>query len=376
MIEKNIYDIISRLIIEKVSDEDMEKFDAWLSENPENRRQYEAFMARTDLTSVYGIGKEKKVENTRKSLWIGAAFAVAACAVAFMVFMWHGESKVIAPQLNSSTIAAIKAAETSGHNNADIVIRNADNVSINGGNATLGNDSLLNEFCQNFADDEALEADIVTHHDKEFWMTLPDGTRVHLNYNTKLTYPLHFSGDKREVALDGEAYFFVAKDSRRPFIVHTPHGDVKQYGTQFNINTQYDSSTHLGKYGVQGKGVAVVLVSGSISVITPRGERMIHPNEMALLAASGSPSVKTVDPSVFTSWNTGTFAFENCALDKLMDVISQWYGLDVEFRTDSYRKVQFTGELDRYDSVKHDLHAISLITGLYFRLEGDKIIVE
>lgn len=376
MIEKNIYDIISRLIIEKVSDEDMEKLDAWLSENPENRRQYEAFMARTDLTSVYGIGKEKKVENTRKSLWIGAAFAVAACAVAFMVFMWHGESKVIAPQLNSSTIAAIKAAETSGHNNADIVIRNADNVSINGGNATLGNDSLLNEFCQNFADDEALEADIVTHHDKEFWMTLPDGTRVHLNYNTKLTYPLHFSGDKREVVLDGEAYFFVAKDNKRPFIVHTCNGDVKQYGTEFNINTHYDSKALLGSYGVKGRGVAVVLVNGSISVITRNGERMIRPSEMALLSNDGTPSVKQVDTAIFTSWNTGTFAFEGCPLEKLMDVMSKWYGLDVEFRTDAYRKVHFTGELDKYDSIKHDLHAISLITGLNFHLDGDKIIVE
>lgn len=376
MIEKEIYNIIYQLMIGSVSDEDMKRLDAWLEEKPENRRQYEAFMSRKDMASIYHLEGKKKEKKSFRSVWIGAACAVAACIVALMVMTWQGGGKAIAPELAPSTLAAIKATEGSGHNNADIVISNVDNENIDGGNATLGSDSLLNVFCQNFDDDEDLKADIVTHHDKEFWMTLPDGSRVHLNYNTKLTYPLQFTGNKREVVLDGEAYFFVAKDSKRPFIVHTRYGDVKQYGTEFNINTHYDSNTLLGNYGMQGKGVAVVLVNGSISVITRSGERMIRPSEMAILDADGSPAVKQVDAAIFTSWNTGTFAFDDCPFDKLMDVISKWYGVDVEFRTDAYRKVHFTGELDKYDSIKHDLNAISLITGLVLRLENNKVVVE
>lgn len=381
MKDNEIYDIISRLMLHTASDADMEKLDAWLSENPEHQRQFEVFMSRNDLARVYGIGRESKGESGKaarsvRPIWIGAACAIAACLVALVAFQWQGNSNVMKPELTPSTLAAIKTAESSGHNNADIVIRDADDVSVSGGNASLASDSLLNDFCQNFDNGEALKADIVTHHDKEFWMTLPDGTRVHLNYNTKLTYPLQFVGSTREVTLDGEAYFFVAKDSRHPFIVHTRYGDVKQYGTEFNINTHYDSRSLLGTYGVQGSGVAVVLVNGSISVITQNTERMIKPSEMALLSSNGNPSVKQVDAALFTSWNTGTFAFDNCSLDKLMDVIAKWYGCEVEFRNETFRKSRFTGELDKYDSIKNDLHAISLITGLNLKLENGKIIVE
>lgn len=375
-------------MLNDISENDMAKLDAWLCENPEHRRQFEAFMARTDMLSVYAMTEGtntdapatdvtlNKKPRMRQYAWGGFIGAIAAGLVALMIFLWQGDSKVVKPELTPATIAAMKAAETSGHNNADLIIRNTVNESIEGSNASFGNDSLLNVFCQNFDSEEALSADIVTHHDKEFWLTLPDGTRVHLNYNTKLTYPLQFSGDTREVALDGEAYFFVAKDSKHPFIVHTQYGDVKQYGTEFNINTHYDSQSILGTYGVKGKGVAVVLVNGSISVITRNGERMIRPSEMALLSADATPSVKQVDTALFTSWNTGTFAFEGCPLEKLMDVIAKWYGVEIEFRTESYRQVHFTGELDKYDSIKHDLHAISLITGLDIRLERDKIVVE
>lgn len=99
---------------------------------------------------------------------------------------------------------------------------------------------------------EDVKGTLTTRHDKEFWMTLPDGTRVHLNGNSRLSYPLAFKGDLREVALVGEAYFIVAKDKDHPFIVHTADGDIKEYGTEFNV------STH-------GTNTEVVLVTGSLS---------------------------------------------------------------------------------------------------------------
>ena len=74
-------------------------------------------------------------------------------------------------------------------------------------------------------------------------MTFEDGTRVHLNYNTTLKYPPHFGTTTRTVYLDGEAYFQVAKDSKRPFRVITVNGVVKQYGTTFNVNTHVPGIT-------------------------------------------------------------------------------------------------------------------------------------
>ncbi len=71
----------------------------------------------------------------------------------------------------------------------------------------------------------------------DFWITLDDGTIVHLNYNTRLRFPARFAGDSRTVYLDGEAYIKVAVDKDRPFMVVTSNATIKQYGTEFSVNT-------------------------------------------------------------------------------------------------------------------------------------------
>ena len=114
-----------------------------------------------------------------------------------------------------------------------------------------------------------------TYDDSEFWMTFEDGTRVHLNYNTTLKYPPHFTSNSRTVYLDGEAYFEVAKDNKRPFRVVTANGVVRQYGTSFNVNTYMNGVTK------------VVLVDGSVSVLPNLGgEYKMKPGELAVLHAA------------------------------------------------------------------------------------------
>lgn len=374
--EQNIYDILSHMLLGTVTEKEMEQLDAWLEESEENRRTYASFMSRTDLKHVHDLGTTTQNRITSKSVVL-LAVAMAASILLLIGFFWQGEDATVAPVLDTSTIAAITAAENSGHNDAEIILHKAGNEAEEDEVVNVGSDSILMALCSSVETEEEMTADIVTHHDKEFWMTLPDGTRVHLNYNTKLTYPLQFTGNAREVALEGEAYFFVAKDKRHPFIVHTHYGDIKEYGTEFNVSTRYDSRTSTGAYGIRGKGVAVVLVNGSISVITQKGtEHMLKPNDMAVMGNSGAPTVKQVDTAPFTAWNTGTFAFESCPLDRLMDVIGRWYGLEIEFKSDVARKMRFTGELDRYNDVRNDLEAISTITGLEIKAEGTKITIE
>lgn len=86
---------------------------------------------------------------------------------------------------------------------------------------------------------------ITTYQDKEYWLTLDDGTLVHLNYNTRMVCPERFIDGTRDVILDGEAYFMVAHDSRHPFVVHTPQGDIRVYGTEFNVSTRDGDCTEV-----------------------------------------------------------------------------------------------------------------------------------
>lgn len=389
-----IYDIIAKLLMGTISDEEQAVLDAWLGKSEENERLFNQFMQRTDMSMMYDNvesvemsgkktlqDKPQKQGLTKRMRIAGIAAAAASVVLAAGLYMWHSYVEVVAPELDQQTLAVVTAAEKGGRAGANMIIYDDRGEEVETmeqvQNQVLGGiyDMVKTKFA---TDDIDYTATVSTEGDKEFWMTLSDGTRVHLNNNSTLTYPVVFRGNAREVTLNGEAYFAVAKDRRHPFIVHTQYGDVKEYGTEFVVNTSYDSNESTASEGITGRGMSVVLVEGSISITPKNGaEHMMVPNELAVIPTGGkSCLMKTVDTAPFASWNTGTFSFDGCPMEALMDVIGKWYKLDVEYAHDGYRKIQFTGELDRYDGIEDDLNAINQITGMDLKVVGDKIIVE
>ena len=402
-----IYDIIVHSFTGKITQEEREELEAWLAESPQHQKLFDQFMNRTDMSQVYALhrfhrsGQDAFGEQRSASIvpmaerfnplgggnWKKALAVAVAVVLLYGVVWWHDYSKVVAPELDASTIAVIETAKQQGRTDAQVSVRGK---GANGRSIVLASAVNVDDEKElqklyggiNTGEDKDLQADdmladIVTYHDKEFWMTLPDGTRVHLNYSSSLTYPLQFTGGVREVTLEGEAYFFVAKDRRHPFVVHTKYGDVKQYGTEFDINTRYDSHTSTGAYGVEGKGLAVVLVNGSIS-ITPHGqsEHMLKPNDMAVLTSDSTHlQVRQIDTAPFTSWNTGSFAFEDCTLELLMDVVGRWYGKQYRFTSDHARQIKFTGEIDRYETLDNILSSLGKSTSTEISLSGNTIVI-
>ncbi len=290
--------------------------------------------------------------------WMRVAAILLVLVVGTMI-LFH--NRVEKPQLSEEVVAAIQQAEKSGKNQAVVTI-NGKSVPVNSVDAIADAQKIVSHQVTTKGGERIL----TTHHDTEFWMTLEDGTRVHLNYGTQLIYPVHFSGDTREVELIGEAYFYVAKDKNRPFIVHTPNGDVKQYGTEFNINTKDEIGA-----------TRIVLANGSIGV-TPKGgsEHMMQPNDMAILQPDETePIISQVDISPYVSWNTGTFTFDDCTLEQLMRVLSHWYNKQVAFEDEEIRQMRFTGEIDKYESIIPTMKAIHKVTGLRIEVRGKEIII-
>lgn len=330
---------------------------------------------------------EENEENEKHwsiALWLKVAGIAAVAVFAFMLGIqwWADYTKVVMPQIDEATLMARRTSIENGRSDAEVTIRRKD-ASTPAAKASVTDDNGLNNLYNSLSVNQSLTmsddiyADITTYHDKEFWMTLPDGTRVHLNYNSSLTYPLAFTGASREVELEGEAYFFVAKDNRRPFIVHTRYGDIKEYGTEFDVNTRYDSNDSPGAYGIRSKGLAVVLVKGSISIIPHNNdEYMLKPGDLAVVEHDAeAPQIRQVDTTPFTSWNTGSFAFNDCPLDKLLDVVGRWHGKSIKFADNSLRKIHFNGELDRYESLENIISALEKSTGTKMRVTSDVITV-
>lgn len=395
MTNDTIYDIIANFLLGTITQVEQSQLEAWLENSEDNKRQFMQFMQRNDMAEMYSVMKNveksnKKpadvtpIHNSHKNTARIAFISVAASIIIGIgIYMWRSYTQVIAPELDQMTLSALAAAEKAGRAGANVAIYDdkGDKMEVIEQIEELSS-GVINIFdiakSTFTADYINYTATISTEEDKEFWMTLSDGTRVHLNNNSKLTYPIIFNGKTREVTLEGEAYFCVAKDRRHPFIVHTQFGDIKEYGTEFVVNTSYDSRENSASEEFSGRNMSVVLVEGSISV-TPKNcsEHMMVPNELAVVPFGGkSCLMKTVDTAPFISWNTGTFAFDCCPLEALMDVIGKWYKLDVEFSHNDYRTIQFTGELDRYDGIEDDLNAINQITGLNINVVEGKIIVE
>lgn len=156
-----------------------------------------------------------------------------------------------------------------------------------------------------------------------FKVILADSSEVMLNANSKLRYPETFTGEKREVTLEGEGYFNVRK-SDKPFVVTTKNAVIEVYGTHFNINAY--SSTRIrttlisGQVGVSVKGKSEI------------AEIMLTPNHMLEMNAEGESMIVKVDPVQHTSWMKGDISVVDEPLLELLNRISRWYG--VEFTID------------------------------------------
>ena len=283
--------------------------------------------------------------------------------------LWYSQyTKVTPPEISESVQLAMQQSRENGKQDAKVDVLSkelsmmSDESGINEELRVKSEESL--SVTESLTKEQLLSARrITTMHDKEYWLTLDDGTLVHLNYNTRLIYPEKFGRGDRNVILDGEAYFMVAKDKSRPFIVHTPNGDVKVYGTEFNVNTTGDNTS-------------VVLVKGSVSV-TPTGgkEQLMNPGQLCEFSVENL-MLSTIDVEPYIAWNEGKFSFEEWPLERIMQVISRWYGREVVFTSEDIKHQQYSGNFDRYEDIHPTMEAIESITGLKITFAPGRIIIE
>ena len=201
---------------------------------------------------------------------------------------------------------------------------------------------------------------------EEYVITLEDGTRVWINAQTILKYPVSFVGEHREVILQGEAYFEVVKDVR-PFVVKTDGVDVEVLGTCFNVNT-YNQDI-----------IETTLQEGCVCVkVHTTGEKLIlKPNEMAEFQKSkGMIIKKSVDSYVNTAWKDGKFVFENETIEEIMQRLGRKYDFDIRYENENVKKQEFTGIIEYFPDVRNILHLIEGTATVVFEIKGKTIIVK
>ena len=200
----------------------------------------------------------------------------------------------------------------------------------------------------------------------EFRVVLSDGTVVHVNSGSRLTYPEVFAADQRRVVLSGEAYFEVAKDADRPFYVETEEVKIEVYGTQFNVNTLKEQT------------VQTVLVKGKIGISPRQGgmQQVMMPGQLASYdRRKQAITLKNVDVKPYVAWKDGVFYFEDQSLEEILSTLSLWYDVEVFYQNQGMKDLHFTGHLRRYEEITTILEAITEAIGVKFSLEKNVVIV-
>ena len=201
----------------------------------------------------------------------------------------------------------------------------------------------------------------------EYSLVLSDGTKVFLNADSELKYPVEFSDGKRIVDLKGEAYFEVHKDSLRPFIVRINGAEVTVLGTSFNVNT----------YGDDGQ-IYTTLVNGSVRVSSMKNkqEEILKPGMQSVMnVQSGLLTVRKVDVEPYVAWREGRFVFRAMTLDLIMRQLQRWYDFEVFYQNPELKDYEFRGVIKRDMDLDKVLSVIKVTTNVDFEVKGKVITI-
>ena len=191
-------------------------------------------------------------------------------------------------------------------------------------------------------------------------LVLQDGTEVWLNAKSKLVYPSRFEGKSRNVTVEGEAFFKVAKDSVKPFIVSAGEVEMKVLGTQFNVYSYPETGY-----------VETSLLEGAVKVFFTGKERegvVLKPNQQVTVSGE-EMKVEPIARKEHFLWREGIYAFENEPLIHILKKLELYYDVRIIVEDSSLFKDTYTGKFRQRDSLDDIFRVLQRIRN--FKVERD-----
>lgn len=263
--------------------------------------------------------KATNIKNKRKSSqWYLYASLAASVALLFIVGkIFYGDyssehltgiESVMKPAQATDEIQLI-LADKKGMNiddeNSKLSYNQKGELSINSKKATVGQTT----------SQEGAYNQLIVPSAKRSFLELSDGTKIWVNANTRVVYPVTFSKETREIYVDGEIYLEVSPNKQRPFIVKTKAIDVYVLGTSFNVSARDIESE-----------ASVVLVTGKVKVgMENQKTATLHPREM-LSFNKGHSKVDVVNVDNYISWKDGVYTFDDEKFSTILHKLSTYYG--------------------------------------------------
>lgn len=389
-----IAELIAKENTGSLSDSEKTLLERWLTENPQNEKVYKKLQDESLLAGeiseleVYDAKKafikvERKIENenipVKTFRLIPTYWKYAAAIAVLLVSTYFAARYLVQPKTTSVAESHIVA----GKQKAILVTSNNQQIELD---SSASKQLYADEYTQvvqkkstlNYTSIDSLDADInkeiayntlITPMGGEYTVILSDGSEVMLNAGSSLKYPVVFSGNTREVMLEGEAFFKVAKSKSSSFLVKTNQITTIVYGTEFNVSV-YGNDELVQTTLIEGSvGISINSSNTSSELKIKSGQQYIYDK------GTRSVETKEVDTELYIAWTKGMFVFENEPIDNILKVMSRWYDFKFEFKDDNLKDQRFTISIGRYDHVSKILDLISASSELKFEAREGTIII-
>ncbi|NEU07979.1 DUF4974 domain-containing protein [Flavihumibacter sp. R14] len=374
MEKKEVKDLLTRYRSGKITEEERALLESWYLQHQEtDGNEYLVSERIEDASDIWARLRVDEPKMERISLWSRVAAAALVLAVlSFGLYFCLKEQD----RPESEYIAKpVKEEILPGGNNAILTLADGRKISLteakngelvreSGIVVTKASDGQLvyTVSASSSSTSELKFNTIETPKGGQYQVLLPDGSNVWLNAASSLKYPAAFAKTERRVELQGEAYFEVASDKSKPFLVSTAGQTVEVLGTHFNVSSYADEQS-----------TKTTLLKGSVRVTASGIQKVIQPGQQSVLAEN-SLQVKAADIEETMAWKNGYFRFNDAKIDDVVLKLSRWY--DVDFRFDGEKSAErFNGVISRSKNLSQVLKMLEKTKAIHFKTERRRITV-
>ncbi|WP_170113622.1 FecR domain-containing protein [Mucilaginibacter yixingensis] len=345
-------------------------FEAWVNEQGGEEQL-------TD--TLYQNFQQKLQQNKKRSRFAYSGWVAASVVIALISGYFLFKTNKQIPQTN--TVAQVKApAGQPGKNKAFLTLADGRKIDLDDTrpgqlaqqqgvviHSTSGG-KIIYQMAGNqkaAAKDTLAWNNITIPRAGQYELELPDGTKVWLNAETSLRFPVQFQGKERRVMLTGEAYFEVAHNASMPFKVSTGSQTVTVLGTHFNIKAYADEEK-----------MSTTLLQGSVSIansVSGQSKLLVPGKQADIYKGNGAIAISNAKVDEVIAWKNGYFIFDNQDIRSIMKLVSRWYDVDVNYQIN--KPVRFGGTFSRSSNLNELLKNFALISNLHFDVKERRIIV-
>jgi len=375
------FEIIWKKMNHKLTEEEEFSLSQWLNESPSHQKYFDKASHyfdegsdftghKTETEQAWKILKNKALKkHSTKSFWIQSLSVAAVISVIIiLLFTTHKSENVSLAQSHTTIIKPGNSKAVLILNDGSVHDLTASKQLVfteSGADIKIEGNKLLYTEAEDVSKSIKYNT-LIIPRGGEFFLQLSDGTKVWLNSETTLRYPVQFIGKERKVELTGEAFFEVARNEKVPFLVESGEQTVKVLGTEFNISSYKENSL-----------ISTILVKGSIEVFIknkPDKRQALVPNEQITISKiDGQISKQKVNPYQYVAWKDGRFVFDDQNLSEIMKTLSKWYNVDVVFAREEPKNFRFTGNLERYSDFGDVLKKIQKTNEVEFTIKINKL---